>query len=168
MKWKFPLKNCTGIPVENHPGSFGFKRSWYIHTGVDLYAEDNDSVYAVEDGVVVNILPFTGYKTNSAWWKDTDCILIEGKTGVVCYGEISTILPIGTKVKHGDKVANIKRVIKEGMERPDIIGHKPNMLHIELYPHGRHIASDGFEDYLINPTPFLLESEGRPPNVLSL
>jgi len=168
MKWLFPLKNCTGIPVENHPGAFGFQRSWYKHTGVDLYADDNEPVYAVEDGIVVCIEPFTGSKDNSPWWNNTDCILIEGETGVICYGEIITTLSKGTKIKKGGHIANIKRVIQEGMERPDIIGHKPNMIHLELYPHGRYTPSDGFEDYLRNPTPFLLDSENRPENILKL
>lgn len=41
---------CTGLPVGDHPGSFGFKRQFHTHEGIDLYVPDGHPVHAVEDG----------------------------------------------------------------------------------------------------------------------
>ena len=68
----------------------------------------------------------------------------------------------GERVEKGQKLGEVKRVLKEGKERPDIMGHSTGMLHMELYPHGQLKASSGFESFLQDPTPFLLESENCP------
>lgn len=174
IQWIFPLsryswdrEKCSGIPIGNHPGAFAVQRKHSCHTGVDLYADEKTNVHAVEAGKVVCIEPFTGPKDNSPWWLDTSCILIEGSTGVVCYGEIEPPLNIriGQNVQKGEWIGRVKRVIPEGKEHPEIFGWKPNMLHIELYPHGRYTPSTGFEkdkNDLIDPTPFLLNSQYRP------
>ena len=168
LRWDFPLCNCSGIPIENHPGSFGVIRKHEQHTGVDLYTHDGATVAAVESGTVVCIEPFTGPQDNSPWWNDTDCVLIEGASGVICYGEITpcSSLKVGSQIKHGWTIGNVKRVLRDGKERPDIMGHKPNMLHLELYPHKQYKPSNGFEEFLRDPTPFLLESANRPANIL--
>jgi phosphopantothenoylcysteine decarboxylase len=169
LRWEFPLRNCSGIPIEDHPGSFGIQRKHEQHTGVDLYTEDGETVHAMESGTVVSIEPFTGPKDNSPWWNDTDCVLIEGASGVICYGEItpSNWLKVGTHVSRGcSDIGKVKRVLHEGKERPDIMGHKPNMLHIELYPHKQYKSSNGFEEFLRDPTPFLLAANNRPKDVL--
>ena len=163
--WMFPLlaDRCTGIPINPHPGCFGFKRKDSVHTGVDLYTIDEEPVYACEDGVVVGIEPFTGVKDNSPWWYDTDCILIEGHSGVICYGEVTTYKSVGDRVRVNDFIAKVKRVILHGRERFDIPGWRPSMLHLELYYKGTRKASNGFErDVLRDPTPYLLESALRP------
>lgn len=163
-RWEFPLIKCVGIPVTPHPGAFkAVRRDNHIHTGVDLYADEGASVSACEDGVVVSIEPFTGPKDNSPWWKDTDAILIEGKSGVICYGELQPVsfLKVGYNVTKGTIIGYVKRVILEGKERPEITGWKPSMLHVELYPHGTTKASDGYinvRDFLQDPTPYLLNS----------
>lgn len=163
-QWYFPLARCPGIPVTPHPGAFkAVRRDNHIHTGVDLYTDEGASVSACEEGVVVSIEPFTGPKDNSPWWKDTDAILIEGKSGVICYGELEPVpfLKVGYKVNRGTTIGYVKRVILEGKERPEITGWKPNMLHLELYPHGTTKASDGYinvRDFLQDPTPYLLNA----------
>lgn len=176
LRWKFPLeqRECSGIPINGHPGSFLCKRKHHTHTGVDLYTKDGASVYAVEDGIVVGKEHFTGPQNNQPWWNDTDCVLIEGATGVICYGEIApNFKPVGTTVSRGEYVGKVKRVLKEGKERPDIMGHSTSMLHMELYPHGKYKAfqeygdnPDSF-DILQDPTPYLLESMGRPEKELT-
>lgn len=66
----FPLKNYNfKIPQGNHPGAFGFKRKHDFHTGIDLYCNDFDSVFAIEDGIIVNIEQFTGPEVGSDWWQ---------------------------------------------------------------------------------------------------
>ena len=163
-KWWFPLAYGTGIPVNPHPGAFGYLRRDKRHTGIDLYAEDGDKVYAIEPGKIVCIEHFTGEWDNSPWWNNTDCILVEGKSGVICYGEVTPRkgLNVGDYVAIGESFADVRRVIKEGRERPEIPGWKPSMLHLELYPAGTKHPSSGFEPHLKDPTPYLLESYGRP------
>ena len=177
LTWNFPLKKheCSGIPIHNHPGSFLCKRKHHTHTGVDLYTKDGASVYAVEDGVIVGIEHFTGPQDNSPWWENTDCILVEGSTGVVCYGEVTPakFLKVGDRVVRGSCIANVKRVLKQGKERTDIPGHSTSMLHIEIYPHGKYTAFEEYGDnidsfdLLRDPTPYLLESVDRPDDLLT-
>lgn len=165
MSWFFPISVCTGIPINPHPGCFGSPRyGEKRHTGVDLYSKDCCPVVAVEDGTIVGIEPFTGKIDNSPWWKDTYCILVEGESGVVCYGEVTGEMHkgVGCTLRRGEFFTCVKRVILEGNERYEIDGWQPAMLHLELYPHGQYNASNGFEDFLIDPTPFLLGADQRP------
>ena len=55
-----PLLPMPDIPIPNHYGAYLQKRKHDVHTGVDLYAEDGSTVYAVEDGEVVIVKWFTG------------------------------------------------------------------------------------------------------------
>lgn len=177
LQWSFPLNKveCSGIPVAGHPGSFLYKRKHHTHTGVDLYTRDGAEVSAVESGTVVGIEHFTGPQDNQPWWNDTDCILIEGASGVICYGEVTPDdgLQIGDTICADDFIGTVKRVLKEGKERPDIMGHSTSMLHMELYPHGKYKAfqeygdnPDSF-DILQDPTPYLLDSLERPEKELT-
>ena len=64
LQWRFPLGNifgykkiddiCTGIPIKNHPGSFGVQRKHERHTGIDLYAD------ALDTGIEVGIVEKSG------------------------------------------------------------------------------------------------------------
>ena len=74
---KTPLKKFT-VPNydSNKQGMFGATRKYDIHTGIDLYCEENDRVYSEVDGVVHKIHPFTGAIANSPWWNDTYAIMI--------------------------------------------------------------------------------------------
>ncbi len=172
LQWNFPLPGrSNGIPIgPNHPGAFATQRKYEKHTGIDLYTFDGALVHVVEDGVVVGMGPFTGKHWNTTWWNDTDYILVEGASGVVCYGEVEAFsnLKVGDVVKKYDVLATVVRVLKEGKERPDIPGHSTSMLHMELYPHGTTQPSSGFEPHLQDPTPFLLESTNRPEKILTL
>jgi phosphopantothenoylcysteine decarboxylase len=191
FRWQFPLKGsqCSGIPVSAHPGAFKAQRKLNVHGGVDLYCEDGTEVYACEDGRIVGHGTFTGASIGMPWWNETDYLLIEGRSGVICYGEINIedfdriklmnlILYRGKVATHnyynnmyikkGQLIGKVKRVLPEGKERPDIQGHSCSMLHLELYPHGRYVPSDGENDLkmLIDPTPFLINAIGSPKNTL--
>ncbi|MFW5891270.1 MAG: hypothetical protein ACOCUI_03535 [bacterium] len=106
-RWEFPLKkqmlgitkdsysfknidisHYVELPYAPHVGAFGIERKFDVHKGIDLYANIDDSVYAVEDGVICLIRPFTGKKANCDWWLDTEAINIAGRSGIVVYGEI--------------------------------------------------------------------------------
>ena len=96
MPWHFPLWNVHGLKYDyplpliedGHPGAFGAVRKFDVHTGVDLYCKQGTPICAVEDGTVVEIEIFTGPRAESPWWNETLAILVEGKSGVVCYGEV--------------------------------------------------------------------------------
>lgn len=185
LRWHFPLAvhtnltgeiplDCPGIPITSHPGSFLHKRKHHTHTGVDLYTKDGATVKAVENGKVVGIEHFTGPQDNMPWWEDTECVLVEGATGVICYGEVTPgwTLKVGDKVEKGQTIAHVKRVLKEGELKPHYPGHSLSMLHMEIYPHGKYKAfeeqgpnPDKF-DILIDPTPYLRTAIGAPTTLL--
>jgi phosphopantothenoylcysteine decarboxylase len=163
MTWGIPIYNCRGIPVDLHPGSFGFKRSYYYHTGVDLYCEDGAGVHAVEAGEVVNIEDFTGPSLGQPHWEETRSVLVRGSSGTVVYGEIipANNFQVGSLVRKGQWIGNVKRVLPLDKARPDIPGHSTSMLHLELYkPHITESISwrhnDVKSEDLINPTEYLL------------
>jgi hypothetical protein len=131
---RFPLDNYLyKLPTPDEGGGFGHVRKYDIHTGVDLYCEENDFVYAMEDGNIVNIEKFTGEWAGSPWWNDTEAILIEGESGVILYGEIIVNDEIRNKniIKEGELLGRIKTVLKKDKGK-----NPPNMLHIELYKKG--------------------------------
>lgn len=168
-RWSFPLSRTNGIPKGNHPGAFGYKRKHDHHTGVDLYCDMAymyHPVYTVEAGTVVQIESFTGASDNSPWWNDTKCVMIEGASGVVNYGEIQpeSIIRVGDKIERGKQIGKVVPVLKEGKERPDLPGHSRAMLHLELYEHGVRKASDAWNHDgskpkgLKDPTQYLLDA----------
>jgi murein DD-endopeptidase MepM/ murein hydrolase activator NlpD len=134
----FPVYEWQGIiPVGNHPGSFGAKRKHDNHTGVDLYVHDNEMVIAVESGVVVNVEDFTGPAAGYPWWNATKSILIEGESGVICYGELLPLgIEIGDMILAGQTIGFVEAVLPVEKIRKDIPGHSNFMLHFELYIHG--------------------------------
>lgn len=164
-KWQFPLSDWKGmIPLRDHPGSFGAFRSHDRHTGVDLYTDVLSPVYAVESGVVVEIEDFTGPNAGSPWWLPTKSIMIEGSSGVVCYGEVEPVdIKKGDVVLVGQLIAHVIPVLQEGKERQDIPGHSRFMLHLELYETGTRQAvwwklGDLKPENLLDPTQKLIEA----------
>ena len=148
------------VPILPHVGAFGVARKHNFHEGVDIYAAHGTVVFPVEKGEVVAILNFTGESVGSPWWEETQAILIEGETGVVCYGEIdpSTHLTVGSKVTSSTFIGTVKTVLKKDKGRP------MSMLHLELYTHGiREWTAWDIEGYrpehLLDPTPYLLAAE---------
>lgn len=124
----FPLNNYTHtIPEGDHPGAFGALRKHDVHTGVDLYCDPGEDVYAMEDGLIVGIEDFTGPKANSPWWNDTQALLVFGESGVILYGEIETELKPPRKVLKGERIGSVKTVLKKDKGKPMA------MLHMELY-----------------------------------
>lgn len=146
----------TALPFPPHVGAFGVMRKNHVHEGVDLYCPEGTPVNAVEDGVVVLRQNFTGPKANSPWWHDTEALLVEGESGVIVYGEIAPRenMHVGTRVKRGEEIGTVVRVLTEDKGRP------MSMLHLELHARG---TRDTYEwpvqgprpPSLIDPTPFL-------------
>ena len=128
-----PFELKYPLPVPGDPGYFGALRKFDIHTGIDLYCEDGTPVAAMEDGVVVGVEKFTGEHAGSSWWNNTWAILVEGKSGVIVYGEIiiDDSVVIGSPVTRGQLIGHVKQVLKVDK------GVTPtSMLHLELLEHG--------------------------------
>lgn len=154
MDWLFPLKNYKyKLPKGNHPGAFGRIRAHHVHEGVDLYASHGDEVFAVDAGVVVNVINFTGKKAKSPWWKDTQAVLVKGDSGVVCYGEIESSVAVGDSLERGALIGTVSTVLKKNK------GNPTSMLHLELYKHDiiEPLEAKSSEDLInfIDPTPLL-------------
>jgi murein DD-endopeptidase MepM/ murein hydrolase activator NlpD len=126
-----PPLDIIGISTgkQNH---FGAVRKYDIHTGIDLFAKIGTPVYAIEDGVVNNIIQFTGARAGSKWWNPTRAVLIQGKSGVFLYGEIKPTrgLAKGDKVKEGTEIGTVMQVLRKNKGLPT------SMLHLELYTGG--------------------------------
>lgn len=122
--------NSYSLPNRQSQGWFGAKRKHDIHTGIDLYCNQFDKVFAIESGVVVNVCNFTGPKVGLDWWNDTDAVLIEGKSGVILYGELEPTVKVGDTILEGDEIGKILRVLKVDKGLP------MDMLHLELYERG--------------------------------
>jgi hypothetical protein len=174
LRWHFPLAFCTGIPLNHHPGAFGFHRRNNFHTGVDLYTKHHELVHAVEDGIVVKIEKFTGPSVGHPWWEETWGMLVEGASGVVNYGEINAPphwVEVGKKVEKRQYIGNVQRVLFPDKLRPDIPGHSCSMLHMELYKHGvrefAHWHDPAKNPDLLDPTPYLMGAIGAPSKTLT-
>lgn len=159
-KWFDPLpKTSWSVPIgKYHPGGFAYIRKHSIHTGVDLYCSPGEEVSAVEDGKVVAIEYFTGPEAGCPWYNTTMACLIEGKSGVVLYGEIlpEAHIIVGCMVKSGDKIGIVLPVLKKDK------GNGKSMLHIELYTKGTRKSvwwehGQPQPSKLRNPTDFLLD-----------
>jgi murein DD-endopeptidase MepM/ murein hydrolase activator NlpD len=154
----------TELPVSiDHPGSYMYRRKNHIHEGVDLYCNNNQEVVSIYDGVITNIIPFTGEIANTPWWNDTYAVVIEHSDYVLVYGEIipDINLKIGQKVYAGQIIGNITTVLKVDKGRP------MNMLHLEMYKKGTTDSVGIIKDYnsipdnILNPITILLNYVDR-------
>lgn len=134
--WKTQIE----IPIYPHCGSFGIRRKHDIHKGVDLYANIEEDVCAVEDGVIVDICPFTGEHAGFPFWENTWGVYVKGNSGIVVYGEIKPYSnwKIGDVIKQGKDIGYVLPVLKKDNGRP------MSMLHLELHDEA-HIHTDQWE-----------------------
>jgi murein DD-endopeptidase MepM/ murein hydrolase activator NlpD len=176
--WQFPLKftyrgtttdsfsfldydwsNTAEINLFPHVGSFGVRRRFDKHKGIDIYAPVGTPVFAVEEGKVVDVCPFTGEKAGYPFWEETVGVYVYGKSGIVVYGELQdTNLKIDDVINAGDLIGHVGKVLKKDKGRP------MSMLHLELHYHNYiHTAKwDINEKYspvgLQDPTEHLIKS----------
>lgn len=122
-----PLKEYN-LPSLESQNCFGAKRKHDFHTGVDLFCEENDNVYSIYDGVITNVIEFTGY-SESPWWNDTLAVMIYHPEiqKTFLYGEILTKIKVGRTVKSGQEIGRVKTVLKKDKGKP------MTMLHMECY-----------------------------------
>lgn len=152
-------KRETHIPYGNHCGAFGTQRLYDIHSGIDLYAPDGEDVFAMQDGIVVAVYPFTGPAANLPWWHDTMAICIEDSEGVWLYGEVepSPLIKPGVAVLEGERIGAVKQVLRIDKGRP------MSMLHMERYLPGTRefveqwLIGEPQPQNLVDPTELLAE-----------
>jgi len=148
-----PLDSEWQLPPPQ--GRFGAVRKFDVHTGVDLYCEPGATVLALENGLVVDIIDFTGPEAGSPWWNATKAILVEGQMGCILYGEVSASVVVGQRVQAGEAIGEVVTVLKKNKGLP------MTMLHLELYPNGWRTAvewplGEPKPDVLHDPTALLL------------
>lgn len=125
MIW--PIDVPPQLPLVGSRGDFGYKRSWYYHSGLDLYCPERTTVRALEDGLVVAVEHFTGPDLGTPHWNNTWAALVHGRSGTLVYGEIwPEVKPFET-VKAGQKLGHVIPVLKKDK------GHGLSMLHFEHY-----------------------------------
>lgn len=124
----------TALPLLPHPGAFGAVRRHHTHAGVDLYCAVGTPVFAIEEGIVVAKAQFTGARGDlpSPWWNDTMMVLIEGRSGVLVYGEIAPGdgIELNDSIAAGQCIGTVVQVLKRDKGRP------MSMLHLELHRPG--------------------------------
>ncbi len=145
------------FPAPHSGGTFGAVRKHDIHTGVDLYCPVGTGVVAVEDGIIVAVVPFTGSDTDapSSWWHNTQAVLVESTDRVLCYGEIAPQVTIHQAVRAGDMLGTVLQVLRHDKGKP------MSMLHFEMYCRGTREPVWWFRNEpqppeLLNPMPLLV------------
>lgn len=142
MTLLWPLKDLRPrFPYRpGEDGAFGFVRKHEIHTGVDLYCDEDQPVVAADDGRFVRCVPFTGPEAGSPWWEPTWAMIVDHVWGVVVYGEIhakntsalmaiTPLLAPGRHIPRGTVLGHVKRV-----RNPKPCDPRPTtMLHIEMW-----------------------------------
>jgi hypothetical protein len=150
-------------PIENLPTEipksawFGATRRFDIHTGIDLHTPEGTIVYAMEDGEVKAVGPFTGEAAGCDWWLATDFVGVWGASGYIVYGEIESLVNVGDLVKEGQPIAKVKRVLKNDKGLPT------SMLHLERYTeivteHASWEYGEEKPEFLVDPSSILIEA----------
>lgn len=128
-----PVELIQPIPKPGDAGFFGALRKFDIHTGIDLYTNEDEPVRCIRSGTVVGIENFTGEHADSPWWNNTWAILVEDDEGVIVYGELEpcTNIEVGAQVERTQIIGHIRAVLKTDK------GKNPTtMLHLEHYTKG--------------------------------
>jgi hypothetical protein len=153
------------LPLPPHPGAFGDVRLRHIHEGVDLYTLPDTPIYAIEDGLIVGVTPLSGGATRNAYWHDMEAVLVQGKSGLLVYGELAPLkgLAPAQKVKAGELLGHIypKGYHYKNTNRKDE-DEDHRFFHLELHHPEIRLPTKWLVDQpkpetLHDPTPFLME-----------
>lgn len=153
------LEQETEIPLSRqHPGSFLYTRKNHIHEGIDLYCLPDQDVCAINNGIVIDIIPFTGAIAGTPFWENTYGLVVEDLRGVWIYGEIQPLpnIQIGYQLVEGELLGKVVKVLKNNKGRPT------SMLHLERYCRGTHASigvlplGSAVPKHLLNPVEELL------------
>lgn len=111
--WPLPNSFENLLPKRNNKGAFWEDRGDRFNAGVDIYAPDNSEVYAVEQGIVIDIDVFTS--SDISYLSNTKYVIIKSPEKInYKYCEVSDIkVKIGDKIEPGQHIANIKSIINQ-------------------------------------------------------
>lgn len=156
------IQSDIELPDAQHCGGFKYQRQFHQHEGIDLYCENGTSVYTCDSGVVTKIDWLTGEECNSPWWNSTKFVAIKHDNDdyISLYGELSPKehITIGYRVKKGEQIGEVVRVLKQDKGRPT------TMLHFEQYKTNADeipFCADNdkpFSEYLVDPLPYLVKA----------
>ena len=176
--WSLPEDPSRRVPSRREPGSFAEDRGDRSHCGVDLYAPAGSKVVSIDDGLVVEVAPFTSPEM-IPYWNETFFVTIQDRSGILRkYAEIGAVsVQVGEPVEGGQAVGRVGQVLAPEMIGPGAplyiraIRDSENvcMLHFEMLSR----AISGSEHYLggnwfgrsrppalLDPTPELARSLG--------
>lgn len=161
--WLWPLtRSIPEVPRAPEPGAFGVARKFDIHTGVDLYCEPDETVLAVESGLVTSVVPFTGPQAESPWWLETFALTVQNEWWTVVYGEVARdgLPAVGATIEAGQPLGRVARVLRHDKGLPT------TMLHFEVYNHPFVApvwwhAGQPKPYGLLNPTDLLIAARGH-------
>ena len=122
-------KPLINFRMPHELGVFGAERTHDIHTGIDLYCDEFDYVFAIDHGKVIEVNYFTGPECNTPWWHTTYCIVIEHKdlNSFVLYGEVIPFVREGDTINKGQIIGQVTKVLRKDKGLPSC------MLHLEQY-----------------------------------
>ena len=171
--WPLPEDRSRQVPSPREAGSFAEDRRDRRHCGVDLYAPAGSVVVSIDDGLVVEVGPFTSPKI-IPYWNETFCVIVENESDLfVKFAELATVkVEPGDRLRAGDAVGLVGSVLnpeKIDGDAPAYIRDlkergRPSMLHLELYnsrpePSERYLGGNWFGEGepkgLLDPTGLL-------------
>lgn len=146
------------VPLPPHPGAYGVSRKHHIHEGIDLYGVVDEPVFTIQDGIIVDIVPFTGIHTDTPWWNDTQAVVIADNTGYWVYGELIPVAGryVGQQICEGEIVGRLVPVLKKDKGRPTTMLHLERWVGAYPYRYMWRLNTDGIP-WLKDPTPELLK-----------
>ena len=120
-----PLENMSDIAQ-----SFGLWNDYFggFHTGLDIGAENNPTVYAVEEGTVVwNSTALPKYTSNYSQYFNGIVVVNHGSF-YAYYGHLTSTLKIGDKVSKGESIGTIR----DAYNSENALNRGNNHLHISI------------------------------------
>ncbi len=142
LAWPLSGDRKRWVPSPGEPGSFAEDRKDRRHSGVDLYAPAGSEVVSIDEGLVIEVGPFTSPRM-IPYWNETFYVLVENDSGLfVKYAELeATVVNPGHRLSSGDPVGRVGSVLNPAKIDEDspayirdlIERERPSMLHLELY-----------------------------------
>jgi hypothetical protein len=112
----FPLKKYKHrlpSPFETAAG-FGYSQKNGKHqSGIELYCDEGQEVFAIEESDIIDMFLSTGYGAETPWFQNTYTLLLEGNSGVINYSciLIDHDVKFGKTIKEGQLIGRIKKLM---------------------------------------------------------
>jgi len=173
IHWPVPDSFSKKPPAPGENGSFWQDRLDRRHAGVDLYAPVGSSVLLPEDGLILEVSPFTSPSVKP-YWNLTYAVTVKLGSGLVLrLAELETVIVTpGTSLQAGSPIGFIGSVLNPSLVSSAsqlyiqelVRENHPSMLHIEMqrcfppdtnsYLGGNYFQQE-IPDSLMDPTEYL-------------